>query len=78
LNKLDKEKFNKKLGDRIRLLREKKGLSSRDFETYDSSIDRHALSKIENGKTIPSAFTLYKISQVLEMSLSELLKGIDE
>ena len=74
---VDKEDFGKKLGARIRKIREKKGLSSREFESYEFSVDRHALSKIENGKTIPSGFTLYKISKILDISLSELLRDID-
>ena len=73
---MEKEEFGQKLGERIRALREKKGISSRDFETYDESIDRHALSKIENGNTIPSAFTLYRIARVLDVSLSELFRDI--
>lgn len=60
------------------MLRENKGISTRDFETYEQSIDRHALSRIENGVTIPSAYTLYKIAHVLNVSLSELLKNIDD
>jgi transcriptional regulator with XRE-family HTH domain len=74
---LEKDEFAIKLGERIRKLREKKGISVRDFETYDNSMDRHALSKIENGHTIPSAFTLYRISKVIGVSVSEFFKEIE-
>jgi len=75
---LDKNQFGKKLGTRIRTLREKKGISVREFETYENSVDRQALSKIENGITVPTAYTLYKIAQILEVSVSDLLKDIDK
>lgn len=74
---MDKENFGKKPGARIKKIREKKDLSTSEFETYEFSIDRHALSKIENGKTIPSGFTLYKISKILGVPLSELFKDIE-
>ncbi len=74
---LDKDQFAKKLGERIRNLREKKGISSREFETYDESMDRHALSKIENGLTIPSAFTLYRISRILKVSVSDFFNDFE-
>lgn len=71
-----KEEFGKKLGERLRALREKKGISLREFETFDESMDRHALSKIENGQSVPSAFTLYRIARVLDVHLEEFFKDL--
>jgi len=75
---LEKNQFGKKLGSRIRALREKKGISIREFETYEKSVTRQVLSKIENGSTIPTAYTLYRIAQILEVPLSDLFKDIDK
>lgn len=69
---IEKSKFNKLLGKRIKQIREKKGMSLKDFETKDGAIDRHALSRIETGQTTPSAYTLYKISHILEVDLRDL------
>lgn len=59
-SEVDKAQFSKNLGDRIRKVREKKRIGIRDFETQEESIDRQALSRIENGLTVPSAYTLLK------------------
>lgn len=73
---LDKEAFGKRLGDRLRLLREKKGISLREFETYEGSIERQALSKIEKGEHIPTAFTLYRIALILGVKVEDFFKDL--
>jgi transcriptional regulator with XRE-family HTH domain len=73
---LTKAVFSKKLGGRIRELREKKGISLREFELLDKSIDRHALSKIENGITVPSVFTLYRIAKIVDVQLGDFFKNL--
>lgn len=75
---MDKKQFGKKLGARIRAIREKKGISIREFETYEKSVDKQALSKIELGHTVPNAHTLYRIAQILEVPLADLFKDIDK
>lgn len=71
---ISKEKFHKDLGKRIREIREKKGISLRDFETYDDSLDRSNLSKIENGQKAATTYNLYRIAQVLGVDLAEFFK----
>ena len=73
----EKEKYSKALGKRIRSLRESKDISIKDFEVLEDSIDRHALSRIENGKTTPSTYTLFKICKALNVSQAQLLQGIE-
>ena len=73
----EKEKYSKLLGKRIRYLRESKDISLKAFEILEPSIDRHALSRIENGKMIPSVYTLFKICRAIGMSQAELLRGIE-
>lgn len=70
----EKEAFFNALGAHIKKIREEKGLSLRDME-LEGDLDRHALSKIENGKLHFSAYSLKKIADVLEISLEELFKG---
>lgn len=71
---INKEKFQKDLGKRIREIREKKGISLKEFETFDGSVDRSVLSKIENGQKAANTYTLYKIAQVLGVELAEFFK----
>jgi transcriptional regulator with XRE-family HTH domain len=73
----EKDRYSKALGKRIRSLRESKNISIKDFEVLENSIDRHALSRIENGKTTPSAYTLFKISKALNVPQAQLLQGIE-
>lgn len=73
----EREKYSKALGKRIRALRESKNISIKEFESLENSIDRHALSRIENGKVTPSIYTLYKICQALKITQTELLNGFE-
>jgi putative transcriptional regulator len=66
------EKYIKKLGARIKALREEKGLDQKAF-AFDCEIGRTQLHMIENGKTNPRLFTLMKIANTLEISLSKLV-----
>ncbi|HEY0656006.1 MAG TPA: helix-turn-helix transcriptional regulator [Chryseosolibacter sp.] len=74
---LDKRELGKLLGARVRFLREKKGISLREFETYEGAIDRQALAKIEKGLKIPTAFTLYRIARVIGVRVEEFFKDLD-
>ena len=72
--KLTKEEIIlKKLGERILDLRKRSGRSQSQF-SYEMGWDKPNLRKIEKGKTNPTVKTLIKISEVLNISLSELLK----
>ena len=63
----------KKIGDRISELRKTAGKSQSVF-SYEMGWDNPNLRKIEKGKTNPTVKTLIKIADVLNISLSELLK----
>jgi transcriptional regulator with XRE-family HTH domain len=73
----EREKYSKLLGRRIKALREEKKISLKEFESSSITIDRHSLSRIENGKTVPSSYTLFKICQILQVPLSELFAGFE-
>lgn len=71
---LTREKLAKEIGRRIREIREKKGISLKEFETYENSVERGNMSEIENGNTLASVFTLYKIAQILGVKISDFIK----
>ena len=62
------------IGERIKKRRKELGLSQIDI--YEKcNITSGALSKIENGKTIPSIISFYKLSLVLECDMNWLATG---
>ncbi len=67
------EKYFQKLGAKIRQLREEKEIDQKSF-AFDCEIGRTQLYMIEKGRTNPRLLTLIKISDGLEISISELLK----
>ena len=69
----NEEKYFKKLGLRIKEMRESKEINQKAF-AFDCEIGRTQLYMIENGKTNPRLFTLIKIADGLEMSIDALLK----
>ena len=77
MNTKARQKFAKSLGKKIREVRLERGYSLKHFEAKQYSIDLHALSKIELGKTVPSVYTLYKIAAVLQVPLGNLLPNSD-
>lgn len=70
-----KEKIPIVVGDRIRKARKKNKLSQTEL-TLLLGKDRQYMYKIEKGKVTPSIFTVASICYVLEISLSELFRGI--
>jgi transcriptional regulator with XRE-family HTH domain len=59
------------IADRLRALREEKGLSQGDIEKRTGLL-RPYLSRIENGHTVPSIETLEKMARALEVPLYQL------
>ena len=65
-----------KIGERIRELRQKKGLTQK--ELAGDKITRNMLSQIESGNAVPSVKTLTYLAQVLELPPSVLLPDAAE
>ncbi|RIJ45499.1 XRE family transcriptional regulator [Maribellus luteus] len=61
-----------KIGERIRVLRESKGITQQNLAAI-CNFEKANLSRLEAGRTNPTISTLYKISQALEVSISDLL-----
>lgn len=70
---MKEKEFLSKLGQRIRTLRNEKGWTLFDLATL-TDIDTSDLSKLELGYINSTIFTLYKISQAFDISVSELVK----
>ena len=68
---MTKEELQKKIGERIVQLREDRGLKQIDLANK-LEIEDSALRRIESGRTNCTIWTLYRISQALEVSVPEL------
>ena len=66
---MSKSDFN--LGQKIRMYRERAGLSQMELE-LEIGASPGSLSRIENGQTNPSKETIYKVSEALELSAREI------
>lgn len=67
-----KTDLNKKIGQRIIELREKKGLTQADLARACKK-ERQALEKLENGRVNPTLYSLYEVAKALEVQLKELV-----
>ena len=65
------------IGDRLRELREEKGLSQGDIEKRTGLL-RCYISRVENGHTVPSIETLEKLARALERPLYHLFYDGEE
>lgn len=69
---MDKEILKRKIGLRIRSIREDKHLSIMDLADM-LDIEYNNLIRIEKGRTNPTIITLYKIGQALNVKLPEIV-----
>ena len=71
---MDKAKINflKKLGSRIKYLREENGLNQTELAN-ECDKDRQSINRLEKGNINPSAYYLYQISQALKVPVKDLL-----
>lgn len=67
--------YYKRLGQNIIKARKKRKLSQYQL-TQLSDIDRSYLAEVEEGKANPSVKFLLKISKILKVKVSELLKDL--
>jgi transcriptional regulator with XRE-family HTH domain len=64
-------------GDKLRELRQAKGLTQPEL-ARDMGIEQSYLSKLENGKSLPSNDMLQRLLGALDLALGELLEGLDD
>jgi transcriptional regulator with XRE-family HTH domain len=65
------------LARRIRSERERKGVSQEDFAD-DCGLRRTAIGLLERAKSIPRLDTLLLVSQYLGLTVSELVRGVEQ
>lgn len=69
---MDSDQILKRIGNRIKEIRELKGISQQDLASV-CNFEKANMSRIEAGRTNFTISTLYKISQALEITISELV-----
>jgi transcriptional regulator with XRE-family HTH domain len=65
------------IGDRLRAVREEKGLSQGDIEKRTGLL-RCYISRVENGHTVPAIETLEKLARAMEIPLYQLFYDGEE
>ena len=70
---MTEQDFLKKVGARIKMLRTAKGISQQKMAIEAFNTDKSNISRLESGRINPSIYTLYKVADYLEISLSDLV-----
>lgn len=70
----EKDAFYKKLGNQVKKLRKEKGLTLGELGLR-GDLDKHVLSRVENGKKKINVYSLNKICEALEITPEEFFKG---
>ena len=74
MSSMNKSELLKNVGKNVQKLRQIKGLSQVDLVgKIEGNIDTTNISRIESGRTNPTIYTLFRISEALGVSLQELL-----
>ena len=72
---MEKSELLELVGKRIKKLRIERGMSQVDLVArMQGNIDTTNISRIESGRTNPTIYSLYRLSEALEISMSELVK----
>jgi transcriptional regulator with XRE-family HTH domain len=80
MSSMEKSELLVLFGKQIKKLRIEKGMSQVDLVAkMQGNIDTTNISRIEAGRTNPTVYSLYRLSEALEISMSELMNfGIKE
>ena len=70
---MNKKDLQKCIGDNIREIREKQNVSAQELASR-CNFEKSTMSRLESGNTNPTIFTLYKVSEALEVELQELVQ----
>lgn len=68
----DKLKLQLAIGKKIKLIRESKNIAQQDLAAK-CNFEKSNMARLEAGKTNPTIYTLQKIANSLEISLSDLV-----
>lgn len=70
---IEKNKYLKLLGERIRQFRQAKGISQEEL-AFKINSARNFIGCIERGEKAPTVYILYKIASVLSVSVEKLFE----
>jgi len=73
---MEKEKFLKQFGLRLKELRGDKNLSQETLAGY-CELDRTYISGLERGRRNPSLTCIFKVANGLNIEVEELIKGLE-
>lgn len=74
MSSMEKLDLLKLFGKRIKELRLEKGMSQVDLVSkMQGNIDTTNISRIESGRTNPTIYSLYRLSEALEIPMNELM-----
>ena len=77
MSSMEKLELLELLGKRIKELRLERGMSQVDLVAkMQGNIDTTNISRIEAGRTNPPFYSLYRLNEALEISMSELVISI--
>ncbi len=71
----DKKQLQETIGKKIRQLRESKGIAQQDLAAK-CNFEKSNMARLEAGNTNPTIYTLYKIAQSLDISLSKIVSDL--
>lgn len=75
MSSMEKSELLKKVGNRVQELRLSKDMKQVDLAAkIQGDIDTTNISRIESGRTNPTIYTLYRIAEALEISLTDLIQ----
>ena len=72
----DQIEFRRKLGARVRKLREQKGWSQETF-AHETGMARSFTSALENGKKDIRLSTIFKLCDIFGLTIRQLLKNLE-
>lgn len=72
----DQIEFRRKLGARVRQLRERKGWSQETF-AHETGMARSFTSALELGKKDIRLSTMFRLCEIFGLNLRQLLKNLD-
>jgi putative transcriptional regulator len=72
---MEKEILLKNLGERIRKIREEKGITQKEL-AYSISKDQQSIQRLETGRINPSIFYLYEVASGLDVNIENFLPTV--
>lgn len=68
----DKKKLQEAIGKKIKLIRESKKIAQQDLAAK-CNFEKSNMARLEAGKTNPTIYTLYKIAESLDVTLTDIV-----